>query len=337
MSSSAILYPPPGEAKPFQQTPPELDVRQGAYGGDEKVYPNLLPKGIEGHFVGVHPHAAASEDGYAANHAEQGINPGIGHAGPALVLDGGFGNLQVPDMPSYVQSYSKRGNTFDGQTTPVYQQARWGNRTGRGGMAAYLSQLETPQYFDALKQKLGDAGVYEALRWSPGYDWRGGFGVASLAANKNYVMTTRGGQLRKGGPKRSDYVDRPNAWFEKTMPGIAYGRYTQNNDNYSGVYEWKRNTPFVERDTDMLVLREMIEHNPYHINSHAAAAAKAAYDAEFGNVRDRGVPAYNDNLPASKNKAAIPNQRIYDHDPRLPQHETAVDPGLVYKQYYEGP
>lgn len=310
MSSSAILYPPPGEAKPLQQTPEGLDVRKGAYGGEENVYPNLLPKGIAGHYVG--------------------------HT-PALVLDGGFGNLQVPDMPSYVQSYSKRGNAFDGQTTPVYQQARWGNRTGRGGMGAYLSQLETPQYFDALKQKLGDAGVYEVLRWSPGYDWRGGFGVASLEANKNYVMTTRGGQLRKGGPKRSDYIDRPNAWFDKTMSGIAYGRYTQNNDNYAGVYEWKRNTPFVERDTDMLVLREMIEHNPYHINSHAASAAKASYDAEFGNVRDRNVPAYNDHLPASKNKAAIPNQRIYDHDPRLPQHATAIDPGLVYKQYYEGP
>lgn len=234
---------------------------------------------------------------------DEGIGPNI--------LGPGFGELEVPEMPAYIQSYSKRGNTFDGETTPVYQQARWGNRTGRGGMAAYLSELEDPTYFESYKTKKGNTGVYEMERYTPGYDWRGGFGVASLASNKNYAMSTRGGQLRKGGPKRSDYMDRPNAWFEKTMPGISHGRYTQNNDNYSGVYEWKRLTPIIQTDNDMLDLREMIEHNPYHINSYAAEQAKKIYDSEFGTAQDHAYAAYRDDILPQDNKARFPT-RVQD-------------------------
>jgi hypothetical protein len=36
----------------------------------------------------------------------------------------GFGEFEVPEMPGYVQSYSKRGNSIDADQTPVYQQAR---------------------------------------------------------------------------------------------------------------------------------------------------------------------------------------------------------------------
>lgn len=209
----------------------------------------------------------------------------------------GFGEFEVPDMPGYVQSYSSRGNSFPAQTTPVYQQTRWGNKTGRGGMGGYLSQLEDDTYFESYKVKRGDHGVFDWTRWAPGYDWRGNFGVASLAEIKNYAgIPTRGGMLRKGAPKRTDTIDRPNAWFEKTMPGIATSRFNQKNDNYAGLYEYKKVTPEIMTNNDMLVLREMIEHNPFHINSHAAKQAKEVYDAEFPGYRDWWVPAYQDHM-----------------------------------------
>lgn len=47
-------------------------------------------------------------------------------------------------------------------------------------------------------------------------------------------------------------MDRPNAWFERARPGIAYSRYTQNNDNYSGVYEYKKQTPVIISTTKTL-------------------------------------------------------------------------------------
>ena len=242
--------------------------------------------------------------------------------GPAKVSEHGFGEFEVPKMPRYIQSYTKRGNGFDGETQPVYQESRWGNPRYKGGVDAYVSELEgAPHYFDALKQKRGDQGVYEIKRWTPGYDWRGGFGIASLDAQKNYRQNTRGGMLRKGGPKRSDYIDRPNYWFEVARPGISHSRYTQKNNNYAGVYEWKRNTPFVSSDNDMLVLRDMIEHNPFHIASHAAAQAKQVYDKEFQPAtEDRGVAAYNDNLPIEENTARVPGfRKIFDEDPYIDQ------------------
>lgn len=212
----------------------------------------------------------------------------------------GFGEFEVPEMPSYIQSYSKRGNSYDGQTTPVYQQARWGNKTGIGGMGGYLSQIEDDTYFESYKTKKGNAGVFDWTRWGPGYDWRGNFGVANLGELNNYAgIPTRGGMLRKGAPKRTDIIDRPNYWFEVTRPGVEYGRYTQNNNNYAGLYEYKKQTPVIELDNDMLVLRDMIEHNPWHINSHAAIQAKEVYDHEFGNVHDRDYKAYQDHIDNS--------------------------------------
>lgn len=209
----------------------------------------------------------------------------------------GFGEFEVAEMPAYVQGYSKRGNEFDGQTTAVHQQARFGNKRGVGGMEAYLSQAEDDTFLEGYKQKKGNMGVYDWTRWGPGQDWRGGFGVASLSGIQNYAgIPTRGGQLRKGGPKRSDVVDRPDYWFETARPGISNSRYTQKNDNYAGLFEFKRQTPVVELDNDMLVLREMIQSNPYHINSHAAKQAEQVYEKEFGDVRDQQLPAYYDNL-----------------------------------------
>ena len=209
----------------------------------------------------------------------------------------GFGDLEVPEMPAYVHSYSSRGNVHGGERTPVYQQARWGNRVGRGGMAAYLSQLEDDTFFEGYKTKKGNHGVFDATRWSPGYDWRGNFGVASNSELKNYAgIPTRGGSLRKGGPRRSDYMDRPNFWFEQTRPGISHGRYTQSSNNYAGLYQDKKQTPTITLDNDMLVLREMIEHNPWHISSHSAMQAKSAYDSEFGPPRDMGYKAYQDHM-----------------------------------------
>lgn len=249
----------------------------------------------------------------------------------------GFGELQVPEMPAYIQSYSKRGNTFDGDTTPVYQQARFGNRVGKGGMEAYLSMAEDPTFMESMKVKKGNAGVYEIERYTPGYDWRGGFGIASLAANKNYAMSTRGGQLRKGGPKRSDYVDRPNAWFERARPGISHSRYTQKNDNYSGLYEFKKRTPVIQTDNDMLVLREMIEHNPFAINSHAAQQAKAVYDNEFGPDDDTGYAAYRSDITPEINKAKVPTL-VQDHSLGFDQskynkYDLAIDPMKFHNSF----
>lgn len=227
----------------------------------------------------------------------------------------GFGEHEVPEMPAYVQSYSKRGNALDADQTPVYQQARWGNRTGRGGMNAYLSQSEDPTFFEGTKVKLGDQGVFEQTRWSSGYDWRGGFGIASLSATKNYPgIQTRGGSLRAGGPKRGDIVERPNYWFEQTRPGVTVSRVPQSNDNYSGLYDWKKRTPEIERSNDMMQLRQMIEHNPYHIASHAAKQAKAVYDKEMGNARTLEVPAYQDHLPPGY---ASPNIQIKETNPYM--------------------
>lgn len=211
----------------------------------------------------------------------------------------GFGEHEVPEMPAYVESYSKRGNALQADQTPVYNQVRWGNRRGRGGMNAYLSQTEDPTFFEGTKVKLGDQGVYAQTRWTPGYDWRGGFGVASLSETKNYAgIPTRGGSLRAGAPKRGDVVERPNAWFENLRPGVQTSRVSQSNENYSGVYDWKKRTPEIQRSNDMLQLREMIEHNPFHIASHAARQAKSSYDAEFNGAKTVRTKAYADHLAA---------------------------------------
>lgn len=229
----------------------------------------------------------------------------------------GFGEFEVPEMPAYIQSYSKRGNAFDAETTPVYQQVRWGNRRGRGGMNAYLSHAEDATYFDGFREKKGNHGVYERIRWAPGYDWRGNFGVASLSQIKNYAgIPTRGGQLRKGAPRRGDYLERVNAWWERARPGIGVSRYSQNNNNYAGLYEWRRRTPFIQRDNDPLVLRDMIEHNPFHISSHSAKQAKEWWMRENINQVDHGVPAYRSGIDAF---ATTSRQKmtIQDDDPRV--------------------
>jgi len=206
----------------------------------------------------------------------------------------GFDEFSVPEMPSHVAHYSKRGNTHYGEQTPVRNFTRFGNRTGKGGMNAYLSQAEDPTFLEGYRVKKGDAGVYENLRWAPGNDWRGGYGISSLSQTKNYAgIQTRGGQLRSGGPRRGDVVERANAWYDKTMPGISHGRYTQKNQNYAGLYDWKRRTPTIQTEADPLILRNMIEHNPWHINSHGAAGAKSLYDKEFRDARqDKTIPAY---------------------------------------------
>lgn len=226
----------------------------------------------------------------------------------------GFGEFDVPEMPAYVQSHSKRGNTFSAESTPVYSQVRWGNRRGRGGMGAYLSQLEDPTYFEGYRVKRGDQGVFPFIRWAPGWDWRGNGGIASLSETKNYAgISTRGGQLRKGGPKRSDIVERPNFFFENLRPGVSVGRYTQSNDNYAGLFDWKRKTPTIMTDSDPFILKQMIENNPFHISSHSAAQAKSAYDSEFGPGAFAHNPAYRTNLPPGY---VAPNRTITERDPK---------------------
>lgn len=230
----------------------------------------------------------------------------------------GFDQYHVPEMPSYIQSYTKRGGAFDGQTQPVYMQTRWGNPRYKGGMDAYLSMAEDPMFLEGEKQKLGDHGVYEQVRWTPGYDWRGNFGIQSLDASRNYRIQTRGGGLRSGGPKRQDYIERSGYWFETARPGIAVSRYSQSNDNYSGIYENRRRTPFIERASDMFQLRQMIEHNPFHIGSHSAALAKSEYDQKFqDSTEDRWHPAYNDGLGQDQRGNKVRNEKVLikDMDP----------------------
>lgn len=225
------------------------------------------------------------------------------YSGPPKQLhfpDSGFGEFEVPEMPAYVQRYSKRGNSIDADQTPVYQQAHFGNRTGKGGMGGYLSQIEDQGFFESLPVKKGDAGVFPLERWSPGYDWRGGFGVASLSEIKNYAgVCDRGGGLRKGGPRRGDIVERTGAYQENIRPGISHGRFVQSNDNYSGLYDWQRRTPSIQRDTDALVLDQMIRLNPFHISSHGAAQAQALVRAEFGDAGYEDQKSYQDHLPAA--------------------------------------
>jgi hypothetical protein len=225
----------------------------------------------------------------------------------------GFGEFEVPEMPGYVQSYSKRGNSIDADQTPVYQQARWGNRTGRGGMGGYLSQIEDSTYFEGLPVKLGDHGVFPIERWSPGHDWRGGFGLASLSEVKNYAgIPTRGGSLRKGGPRRGDIVERPGAFFENLRPGISHSRFVQSNDNYAGLYDFKRRTPQIERASDALVLNQMLQNNPFHIRSHAALQADKLIADEFGARGYEDTKAYADHYQPGY---AAPARRVANDDP----------------------
>lgn len=209
------------------------------------------------------------------------------------VPEHGFHQFGVPEMPSYIQGYTKRGNCHEAQTTPSYSQARWGNPRYKGGMDAYVSIVEDGDKFSHLRQKKGNHGVFAMERWAPGTDWRGGHGIASLDALKNTRVFTRGGGLRAGAPRRADVIERTGYWDQTARAGIAHGRYTQLNDNYAGKYADKRRTPIVERESDPLVLRQQIEHNPFHVNSHAAAQAKRMYDAEFPGMVDSTPPGYN--------------------------------------------
>jgi hypothetical protein len=211
----------------------------------------------------------------------------------------GYGQHTIPEMPAYISGYSGKGNSFDALKTPVMVQSRVGNKRGRGGMEGYINHAEDDTFFEGYRQKKGNHGVFAATRWSPGHDWRGNFGVANLSELRNYAgLQTRGGQLRKGGPRRSDYIERPGHWQEQARPGIATGRYVQTNNNFSGIREDSRRTPFIQRDNDMLVLRQMIEHNPFHIGSHSAKQAKAAYDEEFSDAKTFDFKAYQDNFHA---------------------------------------
>lgn len=192
----------------------------------------------------------------------------------------GFGQFQVPEDVPYVQSYSKRGNAFSSDTTPVYMQNRWGNPSYVGGMEAYVSNAESTDFLKGMRQKRGMMGVQDETRWAPGYDWNSGYGIASLEANKNIRIQTRGGAERAGGPRRQNVVDRLGYWFETARPGVGVSNFVQTNDNYAGKFNTKRRTPVIMQESDMMDLKQMIEYNPFHINSHAAAQAKAIYDNE---------------------------------------------------------
>jgi hypothetical protein len=204
-------------------------------------------------------------------------SPAIGQQGRVRLPPPGFGEFDVPEMPAYTQGYASRGNAFTADSTPVKMQTRFGNRRGRGGMGAYLSRAEDDMHFADGRTRRGNMGVFDATRWTVGYDGRGG--VAALAEIKNFPgMMTRGGELRRGGPRRGDVLERPGAWFERAQP---FSRTTATwAGPYPGIREPRRLTPHVETEPDPFVLREMIEHNPFHIRSHAAREAKRRYDAE---------------------------------------------------------
>mmetsp|Transcript_17654 Transcript_17654/g.44792 ORF Transcript_17654/g.44792 Transcript_17654/m.44792 type:complete len:271 (-) Transcript_17654:521-1333(-) len=231
----------------------------------------------------------------------------------------GFGPLEVPEMPAYVGSYVRRGGNISGDATPVYQQMRFGYRKGIGGMGGYASVLETPEFFEGYRQKRGNAGVFQSLRWAPGCDSHTGNGIAGLSELRNHPgLMTRGGD-RRGGPRRQEVMERAGYWFEKARPGVATSRYSQINDGFAGIRQRSQRTPALERATDPFVLREMIEHNPWHINSHSAMQAKTAYDKEFGGpVVDRRPKGYQDNRKGGKGDFGAGETRyIVDDDPRV--------------------
>lgn len=218
--------------------------------------------------------------------------------GPAMVVQPGFGQYQVPEMPSYIQSYTKRGEGFGGQTAPTRSYSRFGNARYVGGMDAYLSQLEDDTYFEPMKVKKGNVGAFEHTRWNPGFNSVDG--IAGISASKNFAgIQTRGGSGRSGGPRRADYVDRVD--FEmKIRPGQAVSREMQSDNNYAGLFEYKKQTPEIETESDFTILREMIEHNPFHISSHGAAQAKNAYDNELGQFSVSVKKAYDDHIDTTE-------------------------------------
>lgn len=220
---------------------------------------------------------------------------GVGVGGD--IPEAGFGQFQVPEMPAYVQGYTKRGGAdYLTKTTPTMMQTRFGNATYRGGMAGYVNAVESPEYFESYRVKLGDHGVVEHLRWAPGYDWKGG--IQGISSVKNFAgIQTRGGQLRSGAPKRADYVDIVD-WERKVRPGLDIGNFPQagGGTNYAGEYQPSRRTPFIVLDNDAAVLREMVEHNPWHILSHSGKQAKEMYEEEIGVYKDARYKEYRDGL-----------------------------------------
>ncbi len=214
--------------------------------------------------------------------------------GPAVVLSSGFDKFQIPEMPSYVQSYTKRGEGFGGQTAATRSYTRFGNPRYVGGMDAFVSQLEDGEYFEPVKVKKGNMGVFEHTRWAPGFNSVDG--MAGISASRNFAgIQTRGGSGRAGGPRRGDYAEMMD--FEmKIRPGQAVSREMQSDNNYAGLYEYKKQTPEIETESDFAILREMIEHNPFHISSHGAAQAKEQYDRELGQVEQMGKKAYDDHI-----------------------------------------
>ncbi len=166
----------------------------------------------------------------------------------------GYGPTEVPEVEKYISGYSRKGGVFPGQSVANYQQMRFGNPTRQGGPDAYLLNSLQPGYFQH-KTKLGDHGIYEATRWMPGVDGR----VGSLAANRNFAgIQTKNVQ---GAPKRAELVERDN-WFEKARPGRDVSTRLQNNDNYVGVFESKRQSSHVVQEIDFHVLKAL-EGNPF--------------------------------------------------------------------------
>lgn len=240
--------------------------------------------------------------------------------GPANLPSHGFGQFEIPEMPAYVSRYTKRGGgAFIGQNNTGMQQTRFGNPRYIGGMDGYVSELESNNYFESLKQKKGNHGVFDFTRWNPGFNSEGN--IAGASALKNYAgIQTRGGRLRAGAPKRADYAERIN--YEMNIrPGIGVSRHPQagGGENFAGIRAHTKKTPQIQQMNDMVDLRQMIEYNPFHISSHSAKLAKDSYDHELQNFNIETYKSYPDHLNGTQQQKnikivepywgqAIPNQ-----------------------------
>lgn len=188
-----------------------------------------------------------------------------------MSIASGFGENQVPEMPAYVFGYARRGNAQPSDVTPNYVASRFGNRAARGGLPAYVLHGEDPDYWEALPQKRGNHGVYPAERWAPGHRP----GIDGLAETRNLIVKGGG---RSGAPRRADVVERRGGWHQLSRP--QFDRTPFNLDDLGGVQMPRRRARDIETRSDPFVLKEMLDHNPFVVQSWSAKQARELWSLQ---------------------------------------------------------
>ncbi len=163
----------------------------------------------------------------------------------------GFGEFQVPEMEPYVANYSRKTALLGQGSTANYQQTRWDNPVRPGGAPNYMEYLQD-DYFN--REKSGNQGVFESLRWNPPVN---GF-MESLSDTRNFA-----GVKSREVSRRAEMAER-DVFFETARPGRDVSSLSQTGDNYYGMVEPRRQTPIIERGIDSYKLAQLAS-NPFAV------------------------------------------------------------------------